>query len=120
MKEELKAMSTRHLLSNPPAVLADHVRILLPLEEKPSIHEGQSMKWIEGYSNFTICTLDVPGLFSMITGVMAANGINILGAQIHTSTNGKASTSCRLIRRRVLSLPMRAAGSDCRKTCGRF
>jgi [protein-PII] uridylyltransferase len=27
--------------------------------------------------------------FSMITGVMAANGMNILGAQIHTSTNGK-------------------------------
>jgi [protein-PII] uridylyltransferase len=26
----------------------------------------------------------------MITGVMAANGMNILGAQIHTSTNGKA------------------------------
>jgi [protein-PII] uridylyltransferase len=25
----------------------------------------------------------------MITGVMAANGMNILGAQIHTSTNGK-------------------------------
>jgi [protein-PII] uridylyltransferase len=41
------------------------------------------------YSNVTICTLDVPGLFSMITGVMAANGMNILGAQIHTSSNGK-------------------------------
>jgi [protein-PII] uridylyltransferase len=26
----------------------------------------------------------------MITGVMAANGMNILGAQIHTSNNGKA------------------------------
>jgi [protein-PII] uridylyltransferase len=26
----------------------------------------------------------------MITGVMAANGINILGAQIHTGSNGKA------------------------------
>jgi [protein-PII] uridylyltransferase len=43
-----------------------------------------------GYSTFTICTLDTAGLFSMIAGVMAANGFNILGAQIHTSTNGKA------------------------------
>jgi [protein-PII] uridylyltransferase len=43
-----------------------------------------------GYSNFSICTLDTPGLFSKITGVMAANGMNILGARISTSTNGKA------------------------------
>ena len=89
VKEELKAMTTRHLLSNPPAVLAEHVRILLALDETTIVmkvaHETD-----KGYSNFTICTLDVPGLFSMITGVMAANGINILGAQIHTSTNGKA------------------------------
>jgi [protein-PII] uridylyltransferase len=42
-----------------------------------------------GYTNCTICTYDVPGLFSMITGVMAANGMNILGAQIHTNSNEK-------------------------------
>ncbi len=34
------------------------------------------------YSNVTLVTLDIPGLFSKITGVMAANSINILGAQI--------------------------------------
>ena len=89
VKEELKAMTTRHLLSNHPAVLAEHVRILLSLGENNIVmrvvHEIE-----KGYSSFTICTLDVPGLFSKITGVMAANGVNILGAQIHTSSNGKA------------------------------
>lgn len=89
MKEELKAMTTRHILSNPPRVVAEHVRVLLSLEHENLAtriaHESDG-----GYSNFTICTYDIPGLFSMITGVMAANGINILGAQIHTSTNGKA------------------------------
>jgi [protein-PII] uridylyltransferase len=88
-KEELKAMTTRHLLSNKASVLAEHVRILLSLEEEhivmKVVHEVD-----KGYSTFTICTHDVPGLFSKITGVMAANGINILGAQIHTSSNGKA------------------------------
>lgn len=89
VKEELKAMTNRHLLSNSPTVIAEHVKLLLGLEHEKIItrldheHDG-------GYSNFTICTLDVPGLFSMITGVMAANGINILGAQVHTSSNGKA------------------------------
>jgi [protein-PII] uridylyltransferase len=88
VKEELKAMTTRHLLANPPAVLAEHVRIMLSLGEHTMIekivHEAE-----RGYTNYTICTLDVSGLFSRITGVMAANGMNILGAQIHTSTNGK-------------------------------
>ena len=89
VKEELKAMTTRHLLSNEPLVLAEHVQILLLLDDQrivtKVVHETD-----KGFSSFTICTLDVPGLFSMITGVMAANGMNILGAQIHTSTNGKA------------------------------
>jgi len=88
-KEELKAMSTRHLLSNPPAVLAEHARMLLSLGSSTFVsrvhHEMEA-----GYSNFSICTLDIPGLFAMITGVMAANGMNILGARINTSTNGKA------------------------------
>ncbi len=89
IRDELKAMTTRHLLSNPAPVIAEHIRILISLGDETCVmkvgHEPE-----KGYSNFTICTLDVPGLFSMITGVMAASGMNILGAQIHTSTNGKA------------------------------
>lgn len=89
VKEELNAMAIRHILSNSPKTLAEHVKILLALEGKnivtDIIHDKEG-----GFSHFTVCTLDVPGLFSRITGVMAANGINILGAQIHTSTNGKA------------------------------
>ncbi len=88
VKEELKGMTIRHLLTNAPTVLAEHVRIMLSLGGNTMVtkvdHETE-----RGYSNFLICTLDVTGLFSKITGVMAANGMNILGAQIHTSTNGK-------------------------------
>jgi [protein-PII] uridylyltransferase len=88
VKEELKAMTTRHLLSNTPEYLAEHVRIMLSLGNgtmvEKIVHEQE-----RGYTSYTICTLDVTGLFSRITGVMAANGMNILGAQIHTSTNGK-------------------------------
>ena len=62
VKEELKSMSTRHILSNLPSVLAEHVRILLALDEEKIVmkvaHETE-----KGFSNFTICTLDVPGLF---------------------------------------------------------
>jgi [protein-PII] uridylyltransferase len=57
----------------------EETAVLMQLAHQPS----------SGYSEFTICAHDVPGLFSRITGVMAANGVNILGAQINTSRNGK-------------------------------
>jgi len=89
IKDELKALTTRHTLSNPPEELAEHVRTLLRLDQEPmviNLHHQMEL----GFSFFTIATRDMPALFSRITGVMAANGINILGAQIHTSKNGKA------------------------------
>jgi [protein-PII] uridylyltransferase len=88
VREELKAMSVRLLLSNNLPAIAGYVRMLIGLEEAEVLmqltHEPAS-----GYSEFIICAHDMPGLFSRITGVMAANGVNILGAQINTSRNGK-------------------------------
>jgi len=86
--EELKSMPMRLLLSNNIEIIADRVRLLLGLGDSPVltrlVHRQEN-----DYSEFTICTHDIPGLFSRITGVMAANGINILGAQINTCKNGK-------------------------------
>ncbi|ACH38891.1 nitrogen regulatory protein P-II uridylyltransferase, GlnD [Citrifermentans bemidjiense Bem] len=88
VKDELQALSTRHLLSYSPEIIAAHVRTLLRLPKEQMVvqlaHEVD-----KGYTNCTVCTYDIPGLFSMITGVVAANGMNILGAQIHTNTNEK-------------------------------
>lgn len=87
-REELRAMPTRYLLSAQLPVIAEHLRLLVKLNEQDLVMHCQHDRE-HGYSNFTICTFDVPGLFAQITGVMAANGINILGAQIFTSTKGK-------------------------------
>lgn len=88
IRHELKAMPVRLLLSTPAPLIAEQVRLLLGLEQLDILlrltHQAES-----GYSEYTICAHDMPGLFSRITGVMAANGINILGAQINTSKNGK-------------------------------
>lgn len=87
-REELRALPTRYLLSTPLKTIADHLRLLVQLSEKDLVmqlqHEQES-----GFSSFTICTFDTNALFAKITGVMAANGINILGAQIFTGKNGK-------------------------------
>ena len=88
IRHELKAMPVRLILSNPAPLIAEQVRLLLGQEQSDILlrlsHQPES-----GYSEYTICAHDMPGLFSRITGVMAANGINILGAQINTSKNGK-------------------------------
>ena len=88
IQAELKSMPMRLLLSNNLEQIADHVRLLLGLGHLPALtrlnHRPEN-----DFSEFTVCTLDMPGLFSRITGVMAANGINILGAQINTCKNGK-------------------------------
>jgi len=88
VREELKAMPVRLLLSNNAVQIADNARLLLGLEESDVLMKISHQE-VSGYSEFTICTHDMPGLFSRITGVMAANGVNILGAQINTSRNGK-------------------------------
>jgi [protein-PII] uridylyltransferase len=88
VREELKGMPVRLLLSNNLPMIAGYARMLLGLEETGVLMEV-THETASGYSDFTICTHDMPGLFSRITGVMAANGVNILGAQINTSRNGK-------------------------------
>ncbi|NVN91045.1 MAG: [protein-PII] uridylyltransferase [Desulfuromonadales bacterium] len=85
---ELKSMPMRLLLSNNLEMIADHVQLLLGLGNSPVLTRLAHRKEND-FSEFTICTHDMPGLFSRITGVMAANGVNILGAQINTCKNGK-------------------------------
>lgn len=85
---ELKSMPMRLLLFNSIETIADHVRLLLGLGHSAAImrlvHREEN-----DFSEFTICTHDMPGLFARLTGIMAADGVNILGAQINTSKNGK-------------------------------
>jgi [protein-PII] uridylyltransferase len=49
-----------------------------------------------GYSEFAVCVRDRPGLFAMVSGVLAANGMNILAARITTSEDGVALDAFRI------------------------
>ncbi|PLX85153.1 MAG: [protein-PII] uridylyltransferase [Desulfuromonas sp.] len=89
IKGVLRGMNTRYLLSHRSAEIAEHLRVFLGRGEKPlamKVEQGTQGE----YTQLTISTVDIPGLFSKITGVMAANGINILGAQIYTQNQGVA------------------------------
>lgn len=79
----------RYFLSNGHELIAGHIKTLSELGTKPYIMNVCHDPYRE-YTELVICTNDVHWLFSMITGVMTANGINILGAQINTMKNGIA------------------------------
>lgn len=82
-----KAFPARYLSANHAEDIVRHIRMRKSLGERPiSIDIAHKMELT--FSIVTICTLDVPGLFSKITGVMAANGVNILDAQIYTRKDG--------------------------------
>lgn len=84
----LRGFGPRYLLVCPKAEISRHLRLMLERGEKPLAMEVEHNAE-RGYTGLTITTLDHPGLISQITGVLAAHGINILGAQIYTNTNGE-------------------------------
>jgi len=79
----------RYFLSNSPDAIAEHMMVLERLAGKPFIMTARQETFRE-YTEIVVCTSDIHGLFAMITGVMAANAVNILGAQINTLKNGIA------------------------------
>ena len=85
----LAMVSDRYLTTTPPARIAAHLRLIERLEEEPVATDLFHHRDL-GSSDLVIITRDVPGLFSLIAGCLAANGINILSAQIHTRADGMA------------------------------
>lgn len=87
--EYFNLLPMRYFLSNSPDHISEHIKILREFGNGPYSMKVRQDTFRE-YTEIVICTHDVHGLFSMITGVMAANGVNILGAQINTLKNGVA------------------------------
>lgn len=77
----------RYFLSNSPETVAEHILAVSDFSDGAHRMKATQVKE-RGYTELTICTHDVHALFSMITGVLTANSVNILGAQINTMTNG--------------------------------
>ena len=82
-----KSLPARYFSANRAEDIAEHIRMFRGLSTRPISVEIQHNREL-GFSVVTICTLDIAALFSKITGVMAANGINILNAQIYTRKDG--------------------------------
>ncbi len=82
----LKDMSPRYLLSVPTASAVEHFR--LSRDVGPSdvvIHYEHDQG---GFTNLDIILYDVPGLFYVVAGALAAKNMNILSASVFTGRDG--------------------------------
>jgi [protein-PII] uridylyltransferase len=83
----LSRFDDRYFLGTPDDRFADHLRILSSYDGvHPRIESFDSPQ--VGTSEMIVVCPDQHGLFSKITGVLSANGINILNATIATSGDG--------------------------------
>jgi len=89
VEDYFELLPQRYFLSNSPDAIADHIKILQSFGTEPYVMTVRQ-DTVREYTEIIVCTHDMHGLFSMITGVMAANAVNILGAQINTLKNGIA------------------------------
>ena len=79
----LADMPDRYFLGTAEDRILHHLRMVSALDGARSLTEVRHYPERD-FSEFTVLTRDRPGLFSMITGVLLANGMNILGASINT------------------------------------
>ena len=84
----LAMLSERYLATTSPQRIVAHLRLLDRLAEEGVLATELFHHPDLGSSELVVATRDVPGLFSLIAGSLAAQGINILSAQIHTRADG--------------------------------
>lgn len=85
----LRSMSTKYLMVTLPEQIAKHARMTQLLVSQPVVIQTEP-KTAAGYTNITICVKEIRGVFSLISGALSRNRLNILGAQIYTSADGIA------------------------------
>jgi [protein-PII] uridylyltransferase len=92
----LEVMSPRYLLESRPQDMARHVGMYQALRRKTGRQgtEAFSLDAVEneskGWWEITFMGRDRPGLFSILSGVLALHNINILSAHIYTWRDGTA------------------------------
>jgi [protein-PII] uridylyltransferase len=89
VKAHLAMMSERYLATTTVERMADHLRMIARLETTPVVTERFHHPDL-GSSDLVVVTRDLPGLFALIAGTLAAHGINIVSAQIATRADGIA------------------------------
>ena len=79
----------RYFLSHTPRQIARHAQLVLRFSEATRLVTA-NRDMTGGFTEFTLCTRDIHGLYSQVAGVLTACGLNILGSHVYTTTSGLA------------------------------
>ena len=89
VEDFVTSLPERYVLSMSPQAIAAHAKMVKRLNDTPV-----STSWRQlpkrGCTEISVVTHDAPGLFAKISGVLTANGANIIDAQLYTSVRGQA------------------------------
>jgi hypothetical protein len=102
LRRFFEAMPDGYFVSTPEEMLASHGTLRQDLEAREEAGEMPALATLRthfserDFTEFAVCTRDRPGLFSRLSGVLAANGMNILAARIATSNDGVALDAFRI------------------------
>jgi [protein-PII] uridylyltransferase len=97
-------MPDSYFLSTPEEMMLGHGELRRRFEDaeasgqRPAVATQLTGFPERDFSEFAVCTRDRPGLFAMLSGVLAAHGMNILAARIDTSGDGVALDAFRVSR----------------------
>ncbi len=89
MKAHVALVGDRYLTNTSVQRMAEHLRLVAQVETAPVATELFHHPDL-GSSDLVVVTRDVPGLFALIAGTLAAHGVNIISAQISTRADGVA------------------------------
>jgi [protein-PII] uridylyltransferase len=84
--ELLDTLPHRYLMQTPLDIIKGHLQLLYRHLDEPVVCDIKEDP-LRGISEVIVIADDQHGLFSSIAGVMTANKINILNAEIHTTTH---------------------------------
>jgi [protein-PII] uridylyltransferase len=87
--EFFRAMPYKYVVSTPAETIIQHVQLVAGLQGRELATKHMPHHDV-GYSELMLCTPSKAGNFAKVAGTLAANKINILGAQIYTRNDGLA------------------------------
>ena len=89
VRAHVAMVSDRYVTTTGVQRMAEHLRLIARLDAAPVATELFHHPDL-GSSDLVVVTRDVPGLFALIAGTLAAHGVNIISAQIATRADGIA------------------------------